>query len=260
MAKGTEEEGEFEVTKYNPHFDELLETHNTLLEDSREVLEKYGELKVSHSKVLKAFNSMKLEKEALEEKNKSMPTLIVENRKLKDTIDKLNYDLGQFVKGEENLSLILGSQRNPNDKSGLGFEAESSRTKKNKEVIVEVNILTHTAEVELSTIQFMTNVFIYHQHKKKPKEELDIEDDSLCWRPNSDRFRFLTTQVFILIGLNAASTKAPSFAAIGGASAAVTKDTRSVNFWQRNFCRARNVSLGVSILVALTVNEVFCFG
>ncbi|KAF7833344.1 protein CROWDED NUCLEI 4-like [Senna tora] len=133
MAKGTEEEGEFEVTKYNPHFDELLETHNTLLEDSREVLEKYGKLKASHSKVLKAFNSMKLEKEALEEKIKSMSALIVENRKLNDTIDKLNYDLGQFVKGEENLSLILGSQRNPNHKSGLGFEAESSRTKKNKE-------------------------------------------------------------------------------------------------------------------------------
>ncbi|KAF7814041.1 protein CROWDED NUCLEI 4-like [Senna tora] len=139
MAKGTEEEGEFVVTKYNPHFDELLETHNTLLEDSREVLEKYEELKVSHSKLLKAFNSMKLEKEALEDKIKSMSALIVENRKLKDTIDKLNHDLGQFVKREENLNLILGSQRNPNDKSGLGFEAESSRTKKNKEVIVGVN-------------------------------------------------------------------------------------------------------------------------
>ncbi|KAF7839282.1 protein CROWDED NUCLEI 4-like [Senna tora] len=133
MAKGTEEEGEFVVTKYNPHFDELLETYNTLLEDSREVLEKYEELKVSHSKLLKAFNSMKLEKEALEDKIKSMSALIVENRNLKDTIDKLNHYLGQFVKREENLSLILGSQRNPNDKSGLGFEAESSRTKKNKE-------------------------------------------------------------------------------------------------------------------------------
>ncbi|KAF7826525.1 zf-CCHC domain-containing protein/UBN2 domain-containing protein [Senna tora] len=91
------------------------------------VLEKYGEVKISHSKVLKAFGSLKLEKEALDEKIKLieeeylMSALITENRKLKATIDKLNYDLEQFVKGEEKLSLILGSQRSPNDKTGLGF-------------------------------------------------------------------------------------------------------------------------------------------
>ncbi|KAF7826551.1 protein CROWDED NUCLEI 4-like [Senna tora] len=142
MAKETEEEGETEVTEYNPHFNELLESYNNMLEDSRKVLEKYGELKVSHSKVLKAFGKMKIEKEALEEKFKlieeeySMTALITENKKLKATIDKLNYDLGKFVRGEENLNLILGSQRNANDRSGLGFEVESSGTKKNKEVSI----------------------------------------------------------------------------------------------------------------------------
>ncbi|KAF7839308.1 uncharacterized protein G2W53_007790 [Senna tora] len=89
MAKETEEEGETEVTEYNPHFYELLESYNNMLEDSRKVLEKYGELKVSHSKVLKAFRKMKIEKEALEEKFKlieeeySMTALITENKKPK---------------------------------------------------------------------------------------------------------------------------------------------------------------------------------
>ncbi|KAF7810519.1 protein CROWDED NUCLEI 4-like [Senna tora] len=141
MAKETEEEGEIEVTEYNPHFDELLESYNNLLEDSRKVVEKYSELKVSHSKVLKAFGKMKIEKEALEEKFRliedeySMTALITENKKLKATIDKLNYDLGKFVRGEENLNLILG---NANDRSGLGFEVESSGTKRNKEVDIEI--------------------------------------------------------------------------------------------------------------------------
>ncbi|KAF7823436.1 protein CROWDED NUCLEI 4-like [Senna tora] len=139
MAKETEEEGEIVVTEYNPHFDELLESYNNLLEDSRKVVEKYSELKVSHSKVLKAFGKMKIEKEALEEKFRlikdeySMTALITENKKLKATIDKLNYDLGKFVRGEENLNLILG---NANDRSGLGFEVESSGTKRNKEVSI----------------------------------------------------------------------------------------------------------------------------
>ncbi|KAF7835378.1 reverse transcriptase [Senna tora] len=98
MAKETEEEGEIEVTEYNPHFDELLESYNNLLEDSRKVVEKYSELKVSHSKVLKAFGKMKIEKEALEEKFK-----LIE------------------------------------EESGLGFEVESSGTKRNKEVSIGVN-------------------------------------------------------------------------------------------------------------------------
>ncbi|KAF7842274.1 zf-CCHC domain-containing protein [Senna tora] len=137
MAKESDEdEHQTEATETNLHFDELLETYNNLLEDSTKVLEKYGELKVSHSKVLKAFRAVKLEKEALEEKIKlmeeefAMSALITENRKLKATIDKLNYDLEQFVKGEEKLNLILGSQRSPNDKTGLGFTGESSGTKR----------------------------------------------------------------------------------------------------------------------------------
>ncbi|KAF7804977.1 protein CROWDED NUCLEI 4-like [Senna tora] len=142
MAKETEEEGETEVTEYNPHFNELLESYNNLLEDSMKVLEKYGELKVSHSKVLKAFGKMKIEKEALEEKFKlieeeySMTALITENKRLKATIDKLNYDLENFVRREENLN---GSQRSANDRSGLGFEVESSGTKKNNEVSIDVD-------------------------------------------------------------------------------------------------------------------------
>ncbi|KAF7827261.1 zf-CCHC domain-containing protein/UBN2 domain-containing protein [Senna tora] len=125
MAKDSITEKDPEVIEANPHFDELLETYNTLLEDSLKILEKYIELKISHSKVLKAFGSMKLEKEALEEKIESMEeeysmsALITENKKLKATIDKLNYDLEQFVKGEDKLNLILGSQRSPNDKTGL---------------------------------------------------------------------------------------------------------------------------------------------
>ncbi|KAF7831778.1 Retrovirus-related Pol polyprotein from transposon TNT 1-94 [Senna tora] len=128
MARDGEAEKDSEVTEINPPFDELLETYNNLLEDSLKILQKYGELKISHSKVLKAFGSTKVEKEALEEKIKSMEkeysmsSLITEIRKLKATIDKLNYDLEQFVKGEEKLNLILGSQRSPNDKTGLGFQ------------------------------------------------------------------------------------------------------------------------------------------
>ncbi|KAF7811885.1 Retrovirus-related Pol polyprotein from transposon TNT 1-94 [Senna tora] len=116
MAKESEDEQQIEVTETNLPFDELLETYNNLLKDSRKVLEKYGELKISHSKVLKAFGAVKLEKEALEEKIKlmeeefAMSALITENRKLKATIDKLNYDLEQFVKGEEILNLILDDE------------------------------------------------------------------------------------------------------------------------------------------------------
>ncbi|KAF7827017.1 zf-CCHC domain-containing protein/UBN2 domain-containing protein [Senna tora] len=136
MAKESEDEHQTEVTETNLHFDELLETYNNVLEDSMKVLEKYGELKVSHSKVLKTYGAVKLEKEVLEEKIKlmeeefAMSALIIENRKLKATIDKLNYDLEQFVKGEENLNLILGSQRSPNDKTRIGFTGESSGTKR----------------------------------------------------------------------------------------------------------------------------------
>ncbi|KAF7834770.1 zf-CCHC domain-containing protein [Senna tora] len=135
MPRDGETEKESEVTETNPSFDELLETYNNLLEDSLKILEKYGELKVSHSKDLKAFGSIKLEKEALEEKIKSMEkeysmsALITENRKLKATIDKLNHDLEQFVKGEEKLNLILGSQRSPNDKTGLGFQKSTKPVK-----------------------------------------------------------------------------------------------------------------------------------
>ncbi|KAF7815587.1 protein CROWDED NUCLEI 4-like [Senna tora] len=135
MAKEGEAVEDSEVTETNPPFYELLETYNNLLEDSLKIIEKYGELKISHSKVLKAFGSIKLEKEALEEKIKSMEkeysmsSLITENRKLKATVDKLKYDLEQFVKGEEKLNLILGSQRSPSDKTGLGFRKENKSFK-----------------------------------------------------------------------------------------------------------------------------------
>ncbi|KAF7802887.1 Copia protein [Senna tora] len=145
MAKEADEE-ELEVAESSIHFDELLETYNTLLEDSRKILEKYGELKISQSKVLKAFSSLKLEKEALEEKIKtmeeeySMSALILGNRKLKATIDKLNYDLGQFVKGKNNLNLILGNQKSLLDKRGLGYTGSSSGKKVNKEQADNVEI------------------------------------------------------------------------------------------------------------------------
>ncbi|KAF7830650.1 Fgenesh protein 21 [Senna tora] len=146
MTKDSEEE-EIEVTDYNPNFDELLETYNNLLDDSKRILDKYGELKVSHSKVLKAFSGMKLEKETLEEKIKSMEeeyslsSLITENRKLKATVDKLKYDLELFAQGREKLDLILGSQRRHGNKSGLGFIEESPPKKINHQKPVEDDML-----------------------------------------------------------------------------------------------------------------------
>ncbi|KAF7841768.1 zf-CCHC domain-containing protein/UBN2 domain-containing protein [Senna tora] len=88
-----------------------------------------------HQLSIEAFGAIKLEKEALEEKIKlmeeefAMSALITENRKLKATIDKLNYDLEQFCQRRRKLNLILGSQRSPNDKTGLGFTGESSEQK-----------------------------------------------------------------------------------------------------------------------------------
>ncbi|KAF7815122.1 zf-CCHC domain-containing protein [Senna tora] len=164
MAKETEDEQPPEVTETNLHVDELLETYNNLLEDFMKVLEKYGELKISHSKVLKAFGAIKLEKEALEEKIKlmeeefSMSALITENRKLKATIDKLNYDLEQFVKGEEKLNLILSSQRNPNDKTGLGFTEEYSGAKRE---------VTHTHNKNLGRKSYRNTYSVTHNRRPR---------------------------------------------------------------------------------------------
>ncbi|KAF7810486.1 zf-CCHC domain-containing protein/UBN2 domain-containing protein [Senna tora] len=168
MAKETEDEQPPEVTETNLRIDDLLETYNNLLEDSMKVLEKYGELKISHSKVLKAFGAIKLEKEALEEKIKlmeeefSMSALITENRKLKATIDKLNYDLEQFVKGGEKLNLILSSQRNPNDKTGLGFTGESSEAKRE---------VTHTHNKNLGQKSYRNTYSV--THNRRPRSVVD---------------------------------------------------------------------------------------
>ncbi|KAF7802931.1 protein CROWDED NUCLEI 4-like [Senna tora] len=167
MAKETEEEGETEVTEYNPHFDELLESYNNLLEDSRKVLEKYGELKVSHSKVLKAFGKMKIEKEALEDKFKlieeenSMTALITENKKLKATIGKLNYDLGKFVRGEENLNLILGSV---NDDITKGIIIQTP-PQTEQESVEELQYETSFQEAEPNSSSLL----------ESPEEPVDIE-------------------------------------------------------------------------------------
>ncbi|KAF7823667.1 uncharacterized protein G2W53_021811 [Senna tora] len=166
MTKDSEEE-EIEVTDYSPNFDELLETYNNLLDDSKRILDKYGELKVSHSKVLKAFSGMKLEKEALEEKIKSMEeeyslsSLITENRKLKATVDKLKYDLELFAQGREKLDLILGSQRRHGNKSGLGFIEGSPPKKINHQKTVHSH-LHHTKQafclILLSTMSTLSRV------------------------------------------------------------------------------------------------------
>ncbi|KAF7839014.1 zf-CCHC domain-containing protein/UBN2 domain-containing protein [Senna tora] len=171
IAKETEDEQPPEVTETNLHVDDLLETYNNMLEDSMKVLEKYGELKISHSKVLKAFGAIKLEKEALEEKIKlmeeefSMSALITENRKLKATIDKLNYDLEQFVKGGEKLNLILSSQRNPNDKTGLGFTGESSGAKRE---------VTHTHNKNLGRKSYRNTYSV--THNRRPRREIGLLD------------------------------------------------------------------------------------
>ncbi|KAF7841244.1 uncharacterized protein G2W53_003542 [Senna tora] len=192
MAKDSEKE-EIEVTDYNPNFDELLETYNNLVDDSKRILDKYGELKVSHSKVLKAFSGMKLEKEALEEKIKSMEeeyslsALITENRKLKATVDKLKYDLELFAQGREKLDLILGSQRRHGNKSGLGFIEESPPKKINHQKPIEDDML-ESLMPQLSV--------------EDPKEDQCSQESE-----NQERFiLILTIQTFCLILLSTMST------------------------------------------------------
>lgn len=49
------------------------------------------------------------------------PSLIHENKALKTKINCLTYDLSRFFQGQENIDIMLGSQRKALDKSNLGY-------------------------------------------------------------------------------------------------------------------------------------------
>lgn len=48
------------------------------------------------------------------------------NVKLKNEVRKLSLDLSRFTKGKKNLDKLLGNQRSSSDKTGLGFEGNTS--------------------------------------------------------------------------------------------------------------------------------------
>ncbi len=52
-----------------------------------------------------------------------------ENNLLKAQVDDLAKCLAKFVKGTKNLKMMTGSQRNSDDKSGLGFVKQEDKTK-----------------------------------------------------------------------------------------------------------------------------------
>ena len=141
MAKSHEEVSD-EDSFYT--YDELNEMLDQALEDSQKLTSKYFALKSKYDSALNEIEKLRkiIETQRLESApSENEKVLIAENASLKGKVDELTKDLASFVKGRENLDILLGKQKCSFDKAGLGFN-QGKTEKYYKNFFVKASALT----------------------------------------------------------------------------------------------------------------------
>ncbi|XP_057432400.1 uncharacterized protein LOC130725165 [Lotus japonicus] len=122
-AESSEDEDDDEVKPENlkEEFNELLEHSYTLSEKYKALKKQFAKLQLEHEKVLIEKNHVLKENIALKEQDS-----VKEVTSLKKIIKKLIDDLSIFTIGHDNLVKLCGNNRELYDRSGLGFDSEST--------------------------------------------------------------------------------------------------------------------------------------
>lgn len=116
-------------TTSNPSYEELHDEHIKVVKQlicTKKMLEKqcmmYEEIKKDH-KLLEDMNAL-LKKKA----NDRLTSFIELERK----VESLQFDLAKFTNGRNNLNVLLGNQKNANEKSGIGYRPNRNAQKNHK--------------------------------------------------------------------------------------------------------------------------------
>lgn len=100
------------------NYNELLDAFEELHSEFKKLSSKYKSLKKTNFSLLAEKDLLKKENDAFKEKIEEISSqkeiandLILENDVLKNEVEDLKTSLSKFVKGKENLDLLLGKQR-----------------------------------------------------------------------------------------------------------------------------------------------------
>ncbi|KAI5677747.1 hypothetical protein M9H77_08697 [Catharanthus roseus] len=101
--------------------DDLLNENSKLACENKPLLESLKVLKNERIFSNKEFQKLILENKNLCEKVLSLEKCMVDYNDLKKKVNDLTMCIEKFIKGKENFEKILGSQRSPFDKNGIGY-------------------------------------------------------------------------------------------------------------------------------------------
>ncbi|XP_057418486.1 uncharacterized protein LOC130712685 [Lotus japonicus] len=160
-VNGSDDDEDDEVKPENlkEEFNELLE-HSYVLSEKYKVLKKqFSKLQLEHEKVLKEMNFIVQENDVLK-KQDSAKEVIALKKRVKVLID----DLSTFTIGLDNLVKLCGNSRELYDKSGLGFDSESTLS---SETMSDISFTSSDS----SQTKFVVNCIIERKEKKTSFEK-----------------------------------------------------------------------------------------
>src|SRR4051812_11314127 len=103
----------------------LKKSHKLIKGELINLIEAYNQLKASTLKSLDSFSP----NDACASNSIDYASLLVENKKLKDQLEKV---LVSCIQGEKNLNELLSNQKECVDKEGIGYDRSQNKKNKNK--------------------------------------------------------------------------------------------------------------------------------
>ncbi|XP_057445862.1 uncharacterized protein LOC130738000 [Lotus japonicus] len=160
-AESSEDEDDDEVKPENlkEEFNELLEHSYTLSEKYKALKKQFAKLQLEHEKVLIEKDHVLKENIALKEQDS-----VKEVTSLKKRIKVLIDDLSIFTIGHDNLVKLCGNNRELYDKSGLGFDSESTSS---SECMSDISFISS----EIDQNKFVVNCKIERAERKSSYEK-----------------------------------------------------------------------------------------
>ncbi|XP_057452624.1 uncharacterized protein LOC130744459 [Lotus japonicus] len=172
------DDDEVKTENLKEEFNELLEHSYALSEKYKALKKQFAKLQLEHEKVLSEKNHIVKENTALKEQDSAKEVVVLKKR-VKILID----DLSTFTIGHDNLVKLCGNSRELYDKSGLGFDSESTSS---SETMSDISFTSSDS----GQTKFVVNCIIerdesktFYEKKVSPKNATNPSGPKKIWVP-----------------------------------------------------------------------------